>query len=271
MSLIVRDLACGYGARTVVSHVDFHVEPGEMVALLGPNGVGKTTLIRAVLGLAPLQAGDARWEEGGRALPVSDVTGFVSQAATIPFGYSVLDMVLMGRARHLGLFAVPGPKDRAVAMEALERVGMAHLAHRPCPALSGGEQQLVLIARALASEPRLLVLDEPEAHLDLRHRLAVMELLRRLSEEEGLAVLFSTHHPDEVLWYAHRALLLFPGGDVQAVPVPEGLDEEALERLYGIPLARLALPHGDTPPWVIAPKTWRNGRSPSALSSPLHS
>jgi len=257
VSLVVSGLTCGYAGKAVISGVNFRVEPGEMVAILGPNGVGKTTLIRAILGLMPLHSGHTRWLDGSASLPVSDVAGFVSQASSVPFGYSVLDMVLMGRARHLGLFALPGPRDRAVAMDALRRVGIGHLAERPCPALSGGEQQLVRIARALAAEPRLLVLDEPETHLDLRHRLQVMELLRRLTEEEGLAVLFSTHHPDEVLWYADQALLLFPDGEVQAVPVPDGLDDAALQRLYGTPLARMALPDDDTPPWIIAPKRWR--------------
>src|SRR5690606_37967511 len=126
VSLVVSGLTCGYAGKAVISGVNFRVEPGEMVAILGPNGVGKTTLIRAILGLMPLHSGHTRWLDGSASLPVSDVAGFVSQASSVPFGYSVLDMVLMGRARHLGLFALPGPRDRAVAMDALRRVGIGH-------------------------------------------------------------------------------------------------------------------------------------------------
>ncbi|HEY8393387.1 MAG TPA: ABC transporter ATP-binding protein [Thermaerobacter sp.] len=269
MSLVVRDLACGYGGRTVIAGVSFQVQPGELVALLGPNGVGKSTLLRCLLGLMPLRRGEVHWSEGGRRLPVAGMAGYVPQVTAVPFAYSVRDVVLMGRARHVGLFALPGPRDQAAAAAALRRVGIEHLAGRPFPALSGGERQLVLIARALAAEPRLLVLDEPEAHLDLRHRLAVMDLLRRLSRDEGLAVLFSTHHPEDVLWYADRALLLFPDGEARDVPVPGGLDEDALARLYGVPLVRMRLNGWGTPPWVIVPGRWQ-GHSPEAHAPEAH-
>lgn len=212
------------------------VEPGQVLAILGPNGRGKTTLLRCIVGLLRPREGQVR--HSGRA-----GIGYVPQLQQTVFDYSVLDMVLMGRARHIRLGSVPGPKDRRIARVALERVGLAHLAERPFSSLSGGERQLVLIARALTVESPVLVLDEPASALDLRNQGRVLELLRHLSRE-GLAIVLTTHNPQHAFFVADRALLFFSPEEHVTGPVPDVLSEDRLERLYGIPLRVLALEDG---------------------------
>ena len=170
--------------------------------MLGPNGSGKTTLVRCAAGLLEPAEGTVRRADGA---------GYVPQAHGSAFGYSALDMVLMGRARQVGIFRTPGAADRAAALEAMERVGVAGLRDRRFPTLSGGEQQLVLIARAIAAGCPVLVLDEPATGLDLKNQVRVLSLLRELMAD-GMALLLSTHHPDHALYLADRAVLLGRGG-----------------------------------------------------------
>lgn len=213
--------------RWVLRRIDLRLEPGEVLAILGPNGCGKSTLLRCLAGLlAPRE---------GRVRRRVDAVGYVPQAQQLAFDFTVLEAVLMGRARFLRLGAVPGSADRHAARAALERVGLAHLAERPFSALSGGERQLALIARALAVESPLLVLDEPASALDLRHQGRVLLLLRQLARQ-GYAVAFTTHHPQHALLAADRALLLFGPGQYALGPVARVVNEDSLTRLYGVPV-----------------------------------
>ncbi|MFP5072215.1 ABC transporter ATP-binding protein [Pseudonocardia nantongensis] len=166
--------------------------------MLGPNGRGKSTLLRCAVGLLTPREGRMRGTES---------TAHVPQSHRSTFAYDVLDMALMGRSRRLGMFAAPGRLDVAAARDALEQVGMAELAERPFTTLSGGERQLVLIARAIAAEPAHLVLDEPASALDLNNQARLLELLRRLADG-GLGIVMTTHHPDHALEIADTVVLM---------------------------------------------------------------
>lgn len=204
--------------------VSFAVPAASTTAVLGPNGRGKTTLVRCAAGM--LRPVEGSVHRGG---PV----GYVPQTRGGAFGYRVADMVLMGRASKVHPFASPGRSDRLAAQDAMERVGVAELADRAFPTLSGGEQQLVLIARAVAAGQPTLVLDEPATGLDLRNQARVLTLLRDLAGA-GMAVLLTTHQPEHAMFLADAVVLLVSPDDVRVGPAPELLTDEALTALYGI-------------------------------------
>lgn len=256
MSIQVCDLCFSYGDRPVLRSIGFQAEPGQLISLLGPNGAGKSTLLRCILGL--LRPSSGRVLVDGRDARTMDARELARHIAYIPqthhpvYPFQVLDMVLMGATAHMSLFSVPGPAQHRRAMEALERLDIAHLAHRSCAAVSGGEQQLVLIARALAQQAGCLILDEPTASLDLGNRIAVMQTLQRLARE-GCCVIQTTHDPDQAYLYSHR-LLALKDGQLLAQGAPrEILDGELMSRLYGTELAVCSL-QGDALR-VCVPKT----------------
>lgn len=228
-------LAVGYPGREVGAQLDIGLSGGEVLALLGPNGCGKTTLLKTLLGLLPARSGQIRLN--GEPLETHDLAArarlmaYVPQSQHATFGFSAIDMVLMGRTAHQGLLARPGARDRAVAGQALERMGVAHLAQQSVHRISGGERQLVLIARALAQEPRAVLLDEPTASLDFGNQGRVMRAIRELAAE-GLAVLFTTHDPNHALRYADRAALMRDGSFLAHGPVREVIHRDALCELY---------------------------------------
>ncbi|ODU03611.1 MAG: cobalamin ABC transporter ATP-binding protein [Pseudonocardia sp. SCN 72-86] len=204
--------------------VSHRFAPGRVAAVLGPNGRGKSTLLRCAVGLLTPAEG---------AVTGSDGTAFVPQGHRATFAYTVVDMVLMGRSRRLGLFAAPGRRDTAIARDALARAGVADLADREFTTLSGGERQLVLIARAVAAEPTHLVLDEPASALDLRNQARLLRLLRDLAAD-GLGVVMTTHHPDHALEIADTAVLMRAGGEVRIGEADDLLTDDAVGDLYGV-------------------------------------
>jgi iron complex transport system ATP-binding protein len=225
--LELEDVGFGYDRRRwVFRHVGFTVPAGPATAVLGPNGRGKTTLVRCAAGLLSPQEGVVRREP---------VVGFVPQARGSAFAYRVLDMVLMGRAARVHPFASPGRRDVEAALEAMDRVGVGALRDRQFPTLSGGEQQLVLIARAVAAERSLLVLDEPATALDLHNQARVITLLRELVAD-GMAVLLTTHHPDHALALADDVVLIAGPDDVRVGAAAQLLTDQVLSRLYGVEL-----------------------------------
>jgi iron complex transport system ATP-binding protein len=241
--LAARDLAIGYPGRVVGRGFELRLAEGEVLALLGPNGCGKTTLLKTLLGLIPAKGGSVTL--AGRPLDAHTIAArarlvaYVPQAHASPFAFSVEDAVLMGRTAHAGLLARPSARDRAVAAAAIERMGIAHLAAQPATMISGGERQLVLIARALAQEPLVVVLDEPTASLDFGNQGKVMREIRRLAAD-GLAVLFTTHDPNHAVRYADRALLMRDGGTLVSGAVADVVGRAALERLYGAAVDEIA-------------------------------
>jgi len=172
------------------------------------------------------------------------------------FEYSVLDMVLMGRARHIRLLSQPSRRDEAAALAALDRFGLADLSRRPFQQLSGGQRQLAIIARALVCEPDILILDEPASALDLKNQALVLEWMKRLAREQGLTLLFTTHHPHHALEAADDALLMLGEQSFAHGPVGEALSEENLLALYGVPMRRLAFQNRGERLETIVP-VWR--------------
>jgi iron complex transport system ATP-binding protein len=211
------------------------VERGSTFALLGPNGSGKTTLLKILLGALKPTAGTTA---------VDGLTAFVPQLFQVTFDYSVLDMVLMGRVRKVGMFSLPSAQDEEAALAALERFGMAHFASHPFHELSGGERQLVIFARALVSEAEILILDEPTSALDLKNQIVVLDWLIRLSHQDGLTILFTTHHPHHALSVADNTMLMLGDGNFACGPAEDVLTEENLLALYGVNIKRMAFEHG---------------------------
>ena len=208
----------------VFRHVSLEMPPGSVTVVLGPNGRGKTTLVRCAAGLLKPTEGTVT-----HGAPV----GFVPQAHGGAFAYRAVDMVVMGRVRQVSLFGSPTRDDRVAALDAMERTGVGHLADRQFPTLSGGEQQLVLIARAIASESPALVLDEPATGLDLHNQAQILSLLRKLVAD-GMSVLLTTHHPDHALFLADTVVLMGGPDDVACGSATELLTESSLSRLYDI-------------------------------------
>ncbi len=245
--LNVKKLAFGFPGRAVGRDVSFELHAGEVMCVLGPNGGGKTTLFRTLLGLLPKQGGSI--ELNGAALEslsrgrVARLLGYVPQGHADYFAYSVLEFVLMGRTSHLDAYAMPGREDRAVAGRALESLNIAHLAARPITEVSGGERQLALLARALAQEPGVLILDEPTAGLDYGNQVRVLERILRLADS-GIAVLFSSHDPDHAFLCAQRALLLAQGRSLGLGPPAEVINADTLQQLYGVSVRVLRLEEG---------------------------
>ncbi len=236
MSLSASALSYGYREREIGRDVTLDLAAGEVLALLGPNGHGKTTLLKTLLGLLPAKGGtlslDGRPLAGLGVAARARALAYVPQAHAGTFAFSVAEMVLMGRTAHAGLFAAPSARDRAVAQAMLQRLGIAALAQRPYTEISGGERQLALVARALAQEPRYIVLDEPTASLDFGNQGKVMAQIRRLAAE-GLGVLFTTHDPNQALRYADRVMLLRDGRALASGPAAALLTHDNLAALYG--------------------------------------
>jgi iron complex transport system ATP-binding protein len=225
--------------RELFRDLGFELPLGEIICILGPNGVGKSTLLRCLAGLDRLAAGGVHVD--GRDLDtlsrraIGQRIGFVPQSDAPIFAFTVREMVEMGRAPHLAWLAAPGAADHDIAAAALERLGIAALASRLYPELSGGERQLVLIARALTQRPRLLILDEPTSHLDFANAMRVLVLVRGLADE-GLAVVMTSHDPDHAFFIAEQTLLLTRNAPPLVGMTRAILTEAHLSATYGHPV-----------------------------------
>lgn len=225
-----------FGTRTILDGLTFAARKGRSVAILGPNGRGKTTALRAMLGFQPL-------DSGTRSAPA--IVGYVPQYASSNQSYSVRDVVVMGRAAGLGLFGQPTSADVAAANAALERVGATRFAGERFDRLSGGERQLVLLARALATGSNVLVLDEPGSALDLHNQQQLLVLLDDLRRPRDRAIVFTTHDPNHALAASDDALLMMPDGETLFGPTEQTILPHHLERLYGVAMRMIDLDAAD--------------------------
>ncbi|VDC30612.1 ABC transporter ATP-binding protein [Pseudogemmobacter humi] len=245
--LQTRGLSVGHRGRPVLSGIDLSLGPGQVLCLLGPNGAGKTTLFRTLLGLLPAVAGDVLLEGQPLAMMprsrIACLLAHVPQSLSTPFAFRALDLVLMGAAIRLGPFARPGAAETLRATEAMETLGIAALAEEEITRLSGGQRQMVLIARALAQGARTVVMDEPTASLDFANRIRVGRAIRDLADR-GTAVILSTHDPDQAATLGDRALLVGRGQVLGDGPVRGVMTAERLSALYEVPVHREALSGG---------------------------
>lgn len=235
MSLEIRELSYRYDERIVLDQVSFLLHFGEMVCLLGPNGVGKTTLLRCILRLLTDYEGQVLVEErdtkeiSARAL--AQKMAYIPQLHTPMFNSSILDMTIMGTIASLPNFSSPKEKQKKIALEALEKMGLLHLKDRGFMQTSGGERQLTLIARALAQQAKILIMDESTANLDYGNRFRVLDQVKQLAKE-GYCILMTTHHIDEAFLYADKAVALCEGKKVADGKPREVIDEALMRRLY---------------------------------------
>ena len=237
MSIEVQNLSFSYGDRPVLHDISFRVEKGEFLSILGPNGVGKSTLFRCVLGLLSGYTGQVLVDSAdSRSFSVREAArhiAYIPQSSHPIFNYSVFDIVLMGRTSGLSTFRSPKKQDAELCRWALEKMGIPHLSDRCFHRLSGGEQQLVLIARALVQKAPILMLDEPTASLDFGNQLRVLEQCRSLARE-GYTVIQTTHNPEQSYQYSDRILTLQQGRVLAEGTPKEVLTEKTIRALYGV-------------------------------------
>ncbi len=234
--LEAEQLAFDYGTRAVLRDVSLAVASGELVGVIGPNGSGKTTLVRLLAGTLAARAGSVRLAgrsiETYRRRELARRLAVVSQDATVEFPFTALEVVLMGRAPYLPALGFPRAPDLAIARTAMGRLDVAGLEARPLDCLSGGERQRVLLARALAQEPDVLLLDEPTTHLDLRHQTDVLDVVHELRRERGLAALVVLHDLNLAAMYCDRLILLAAGRVAVAGPPAAVLTAPTLQAAY---------------------------------------
>jgi iron complex transport system ATP-binding protein len=235
--LDVRGAACGYRGKAVVRDIDLSLDSGEILCLLGPNGSGKTTLFKTILGtLAPMSGSIAI---RGRRLSEYSLRELARHVAYVPqaqyqaFPFTVIDVVALGRCSHLGAFSSPGARDYRIASECLERLGVSRLEESIYTEISGGERQMALIARALAQEPEMLVMDEPTSNLDFGNQVRLLGVAKSLAEA-GIGIVMTTHFPDHAFLAGDRVAVLNRGAIVASGRPDDIIDEELMRSTYGI-------------------------------------
>lgn len=238
MNLTVNHGGFYYQKNTpIFNDINFSVDSGEILAILGPNGAGKTTMLRCITGML-------KWKNGESLLdgePIHSMTAkklwshmaYVPQAKGASSAYTTLEAVLLGRSSRLNAFSTPKQQDIDKAVEVMQQLGIAHLMEKKCSAISGGELQMVLIARALASEPQVLILDEPESNLDFKNQLIVLDTITRLAQQ-GMTCVFNTHYPAHALQRSHKALILSRGGEYIFGSTPSVVTEENIRKAFGV-------------------------------------
>ena len=235
--LAIKNASFGYDDRLIWQDVNIEVAEGDCLCLLGPNGCGKTTLFNCISGMYKLNSGSI--ELNGRPIhsykpqQLAQTMGVVFQEHAAPFPYSSLEVVRMGRTPHLRSFQTPSKQDTAMALSIMEELGISHLANQSYTHISGGERQLVLIARTLCQEPRIILFDEPTSHLDFKNQAMVLQTIKRLSQR-GLTIVMVSHFPNHVWKLGSDAALMSYGGVVAQGAVEQVMTEDNLSRAYGV-------------------------------------
>ena len=255
----VENISCGYDQRPVLKNLNFSLGGGEMLGIMGPNGSGKSTLIRALTGILQLSKG--RIKLYGKAIEEYSVREIAQQIAVIPqqtpitFSFSSLDLVLMGRTPYLRRFQGESSKDLEIALEAMQRTDSISFRDRPIHELSGGERQRVIIARALAQQPSILLLDEPTSFLDLNHQVEIFDLLRRLCDNDGLTVLCVSHDLNLSSEYCSR-LIMLKNGYTYVEGTPEMiLTHEHIKAVFETDVTIIKSPYSGAPQVILKPNS----------------
>jgi iron complex transport system ATP-binding protein len=258
MAVHIKELSYAYRDQAVLKRLSLHVREGEFFIIIGPNGSGKTTLLKTLCGIQSVEQGNVdifgrNTRRYGR-LQLARVLSFVPQSVPEDLPFSVLQTVMMGRFPHLGPLGIETKQDHDIARKSIEICGISNLAGRKMNELSGGERQRVFIARALCQEPRLIVLDEPTASLDLSHQVRIMDLMAQLKKERGLTIVMVSHDVNLAAMYADR-LLLMKSGEAAGIGTPrEVLTFERLEAVYGCAILVDESPLGGTPRITLVPR-----------------
>jgi iron complex transport system ATP-binding protein len=237
LKLEMKNVTLGYEKKEILSEIDFELQTGDILCLLGPNGVGKTTLLKALLGFikpfkGTITLNNKDISQWGRK-EFAQIVGYIPQTHNTPFPYKVEDVVLFGRTAHLGMLASPSKKDRIIGMECMDMLGIINLKDRYFTELSGGERQMVIIARALAQEPHFLVMDEPTSNLDFGNQVRVMKKINELKNNR-LGIVMATHAPDHAFLFGSKAMFISRGKKLVSGIAEETITEEQLREVYGV-------------------------------------
>lgn len=249
MTVEVRNGGFRYDSQpNLFKNLNFRVGSGEILSILGPNGCGKTTLLKCILGLLDLPEGaiyinGERIGEKNNAFNKQNI-GYVPQIQQVPFSYTAIEIVLMGRARFVNTFSVPDARDIEISENSMEILGVSRLKDRIFSDLSGGEKQLVLISRALASGARILIFDEPTSALDYKNQYVILEVMKRLKKERDLTIIMTTHHPEHALNVSDKVLLMGQDNMIFGC-ADEVLTELNLRSVYGMDIKVIDLDYGD--------------------------
>lgn len=245
----VKNISFSYDkdSPAVFENISFSIEKGDVLCVLGPNGTGKTTLIKCINGLHKVNEGEVYLNGSNiQTLSFKDISrmvGYIPQGHVPSFPFNVFDVVLMGRSPYVNITSSPKERDREIAMNALETLGIEDLKDKSYTNLSGGERQLVFLARVLAQEPDLLILDEPTNHLDFGNQIKLLEIIEQLSKL-GLAVIMSSHYPDHAFLAASKVAIMKDKGFIDFGTPDDVLSEENLKKAYGIDVKLMELDDG---------------------------
>lgn len=237
MILEAKDISCGYGSKTIIENISLSIKSGEILCLLGPNGVGKTTFFKTMLGFLKLQGGEitidgkniGNWNRKKIAMAIA----YVPQVHNPPFPFTVMDVVLMGRTAHFSTISSPSKTDIKIAEETMSTLKISYLKDKIYTEISGGERQMILIARALTQKPKILVMDEPTSNLDFGNQIRVLSQINKLSKD-GLGIIMTSHFPDHAFLCSSKVALMQKNKPFQSGTADEIVTEENLKSAYGI-------------------------------------
>ena len=234
----VKNGSFGYGKKHILNNISFDIKNGEVMSVLGSNGVGKTTLLKCMMGFLKWNEGETYIDKTPlKNIPSKEVwkkIAYVPQAKGSAFPYSALDMTVLGRSAHIGTFKQPKKEDIDIALKAMKDVGILYLKDKLCTQMSGGELQMVLIARALTVSPDMLVLDEPESNLDFKNQLIILDTIKNLSKERNISAIVNTHYPAHALQISDKALMLNRDGTSFYGNSSEVINEENMKKAFNV-------------------------------------
>lgn len=239
MKIEFKNVACGYGKKFILQQINCCIGLGDKVAVLGPNGIGKSTLFKTVLGFLDVLDGEILVNEKNiktyHGVELAKVISYVPQAKSYSYQYTVEDMIVMGRASHISSFSKPSRMDVDIAYKAMERIGILELRNKYYSELSGGEQQCVLVARAIAQESKFIIMDEPASNLDLKNQKKLLDIVNCLADD-GIGIIMATHSPEHVFATCNKVLLIDKSGASIFGKMNEIMTAEKLISAFGVDL-----------------------------------